>query len=173
MIWTESESKLLQFLNHCNQFHPTIKFTMEYSKDSVNFLDTTVIREPDGKITFDLYNKPTDKHCYLHYTSNHPDHTKQAGPYSQLLRIRRICTHNIDFERHANNLIQHYTRRGYPKHILINHLERCKTHSRQSLLHPTRTNTQTPNRLPLVTTFDRGLQPIYAAIRTLWPILQP
>ena len=28
-----------KFLNKLNSFHPTIKFTAEYSKEKVNFLD--------------------------------------------------------------------------------------------------------------------------------------
>ena len=44
--------------------HPIIKFTSEWSKTSINFLDVTVsltkgVTEPD------LYVKPTDSHQYL------------------------------------------------------------------------------------------------------------
>ena len=63
----------------------------------VCFLDTLVIRT-DGNIMFDLYSKPTDRHCYLHYTSNHLDKLKISGPYSQFLRLKRISTRPADFD---------------------------------------------------------------------------
>ena len=44
--------------------HPTIKFTAEWSKTSINFLDVTVSLV-EGVIETDLYVKPTDSHQYL------------------------------------------------------------------------------------------------------------
>ena len=38
-IWTEGEDKLEGFLNRLNNFHPNLKFTLEKSKSSVNFLE--------------------------------------------------------------------------------------------------------------------------------------
>ena len=42
IIWSHNEIELLQFLDHINTMHPTIKFEMEYSQNKVNFLDTTI-----------------------------------------------------------------------------------------------------------------------------------
>ena len=36
-IWQHGEEKLKEFLDLLNKFHPTCKFTAEYSKDKVNF----------------------------------------------------------------------------------------------------------------------------------------
>ena len=44
-----------------NKEHSTIKFTAEWSKIQINFLDVTVYLE-NGKIKTDLYVKPTDTH---------------------------------------------------------------------------------------------------------------
>ena len=38
-IWTEGEDKLEGFLNRLNNFNPNLKFTLEKSKSSVNFLE--------------------------------------------------------------------------------------------------------------------------------------
>ena len=51
-----------------------------------------------GNITTDLYVKPTNMHQYLLATSCHPNHTKRSIPYSQALRILRICS-NIETAR--------------------------------------------------------------------------
>ena len=36
-IWEHEEESLEKFLNKLNSFHPTIKFTAEYSKEAINF----------------------------------------------------------------------------------------------------------------------------------------
>ncbi|OOZ36155.1 hypothetical protein, partial [Solemya elarraichensis gill symbiont] len=42
LIWTHGLEALKHFHNAFNHFHPTIKLTIGYSYDSVDFLDTTV-----------------------------------------------------------------------------------------------------------------------------------
>lgn len=44
IIWTRSERELLLFYEHCNTFHHSIKFTIDYSKESITFLDTVTFR---------------------------------------------------------------------------------------------------------------------------------
>ena len=67
-------------------FHSTIKFTAEYSKEEVNFLDAN--KKPiDGEFNTDLFVKPTDADQCLDPTSCHPYHCKKAVPYSQALRL--------------------------------------------------------------------------------------
>ena len=80
-LWEHGEEKLKGFIEHLNEKHPTIKFTAEWSKTSINFLDVTVSLV-GGNITTDLYVKPTDSHQYLHSSSCHPYHCKKGIPYS-------------------------------------------------------------------------------------------
>ena len=42
MVWTEGEEKLLEFLKN---FHDTIKFTFDWSRDCINYLDVQVINK--------------------------------------------------------------------------------------------------------------------------------
>lgn len=75
-MWTHGENHLKEFLQHLNQAHPTIKFTAEWSPDSVSFLHVTVTLK-EGRIKTDLYSKPTDVHQYLavtHGTANKLSH---------------------------------------------------------------------------------------------------
>ena len=80
IIWDQGADNLEFFIKLANEFYHTIKFTAEFSTESVNYLDTTVkIRKDlDGKNTIytDLYTKDTDTHNYLHFTSSHPIHCK-------------------------------------------------------------------------------------------------
>ena len=48
------------FLHHLKSQQPTIRFTMETEKGSkIAFLNTSVSREPDGRLTTSVYRKPT------------------------------------------------------------------------------------------------------------------
>ncbi len=115
MIWTHGVEELKKFVEHLNSVHPTIKFTAEWSETEINFLDTTVKVSKDRQLYTTLYTKPTDTHTYLHYQSAHPVHQKKSGPYSQLIRVRRICTYFEDFLVYAKKILAYYKFRGYPK----------------------------------------------------------
>ena len=111
-IWEHGEEKLTEFIDALNKKHPTIKFTAELSKTQIQFLDATVYLE-NGKIKTDLYFKPTDTHQYLHSSSCHPDHCKKGIPYSQTLRLNRICSDSTSFDRRCNDLERWLLERGY------------------------------------------------------------
>ena len=56
------------FIYDINKIHPTIKFTAEQVKTSINFLDVPV-STTEGIIDSDLHVKPSDSHhifCHLH-----------------------------------------------------------------------------------------------------------
>ena len=44
-----------------------------------------------------VFYKPTDSHSYLLYSSSHPSHVKNSIPFSQFLRLRRLCGDDSDF----------------------------------------------------------------------------
>ena len=173
LIWEHGETELQCFLDHLNQCHPTIKFTSEFSTTKVNFLDTTIHVDLDGSLYTDLYCKPTDSHNYLRYESAHPHHCKGSLPYSQFLRVRRICTHLEDFDRNALMLAQHFDRRGYPPALTDESLICARRASRDELLHPP-PKADTPalgEHLFSITTHIPGAQPLKKIITNNWPIL--
>ena len=88
-IWEHGEESLQEFINEINSFHPTIKFTADWSKEKVNFLDVEVTLK-NSVLSTDLFVKPTDTHQFLDPTSCHPYHCKKGIPYSQTLRLNRI-----------------------------------------------------------------------------------
>jgi len=140
MVWDLGEAKLKRFIEFSNEFHSTIKFTAEYSREVVNYLDTKVKVKTDhngtSTIYFDLYTKDTDTHSYLHYTSSHPIHCKKGGPYGEFLRLRRNCTNMCDFEKHAESRVRDYIARGYPEKDLLAAKEKAKAKDRKELLKP-------------------------------------
>ena len=97
-----------------NKLHPTIKFTSEfdYEERSTAFLDTkiTII---DGKLTSDLYKKPTDRAQYLLPSSCHPSHICDNIPYSLALRLVRICSTKMALDKRLAELKDMLLSRGY------------------------------------------------------------
>ena len=132
------ESEILAFIEFANRFHPAIKFTFELSFTEVNFLDIN-IQLSDGRLSTSVFYKPTDAHSYLDYESSHSLSTRNSIPYSQFLRLRRICSDETDFATQASLMMGFFIRRGYPMTVLRSSLERAKSVPREIALHPSRT----------------------------------
>ena len=78
-IWTDGLEKLKGFFSYLHSCHPTIKFTMDYSDTTNNFLDVSVTKN-STKSSTDLFTKDTDSYQYLHATSCHPYSCKKIYP---------------------------------------------------------------------------------------------
>ena len=78
MLWQHGEEELKKFLDALNCYHPSIKFTADYSRDKINFLDVNFLRKGNQLVT-DLFIKPTDTPQYLHAV--HVTFTTAKNPY--------------------------------------------------------------------------------------------
>ena len=133
-VWPYSQTELVEFVDAFNSLYESLKLTLESSTQEVVFLDT-VVRKQDKSLITGLYRKPTDTTNYLMYKSAHPDGCKK-GFYSQLLRIRRNCAQNEEFEKHISALHIAYRERGYPEAQLQTDLTKVRSINRSSLLTP-------------------------------------
>ena len=156
-VWQGSTESLNKFIDFCNTFADSqgykskIKFTSSYSSKSVNFLDTTVSIEQDGSLSTNLFCKPTASHAYLHKSSYHTPHVIKAVPFSQFMRIRRICTHFQDYWSNVNQYIQFFVKRGYNKSRLSEAANRVSLMDRNDLLqNKPKNQSLSPERIPLV-----------------------
>ena len=104
-------------------------------REKVSFLDTTVILD-ETILHTDLYTKPTDTHQYLLPSSCHPRHCTSSIPYSQALRLRRICSTNEDFQKRIRELMAHLMARGYGEDCVDRQIERAACTSRTNTLTP-------------------------------------
>ena len=132
-LWEHGEEKLKKFMEYLNEKRSTTKLTAEWSQISINFLDVTVSLT-GGKTTTDLYVKAADSHQYLHSSSCHPYHCKKRIPYSQALRLNRICSDPISFDRRCNDLEKWLIERGYSEREVRKQILRARGFSRDSLL---------------------------------------
>ena len=97
-------------------------------------------------------------------------HCQTGLPYSQFLRVRRICSDITDFDRNTQTLSHHFKRRGYPETLITSALEKARSKDRQTLLSApshTTTSDKTDN-LFAITTYQPNFAGIKPAILKNW-----
>ena len=164
-VWKGSERELKEFLEIINTIHPTIKFDYSYSREKIDFLDTTV-KLLNKKLTTTLFTKPTDRRAYLHSKSYHPNSTKKAIAFSQASRLRRICTSLDDFWSHATKLKKDLINRGYRNEDLSREIARAAALERSDLL--TYKEKSTSTRIPLIITYNKSLPNLKGILDSTW-----
>ena len=170
LLWRGSLQELKDFIKEINTIHHTIKFEVEFSTTEVHFLDTTVTITPEKQLKTSLYQKPTDRHNFLHHKSYHPSSTKKSLPYSQALRIKRICTSEIDYQTATLELKELFKNRGYNETLIDECIRTATEKNRQDLLHPTPKEVREAP-LTLVTTYNKSLPNINDIIEKNWNLL--
>lgn len=80
-----------------------MSFSAEYNKDKVHFLDLEIYRQDHRLCTKTYFNK-TDRNGYIPISSGHHPRWLEAIPKSQLIRIKRNCDLEADFELQANTI---------------------------------------------------------------------
>ena len=141
--------------------HPAITFKANWSKKSMNFLDVTV-SFAEGVIETDLYVKPTDSHQYLLSSSCHPFYCKKGIPYSQALRLNRICSNNEFFDKRCNDLEKYLLERGYSEKMVRKEILRARAIPRDALLEKVN-NQEKQNKI----TFNITYHPVFWNVRKI------
>lgn len=136
-IWQGTESQLKTFHEYINSRNTHLRFTMEYSKHQMSFLDILVYRHGEHLGTT-LYRKPTDKNSILHGLSYHPVPLKKSLPISQFSRIRRLCSKDEDFQKEAQDLEARFGDRQYKPEWITSARRRFNGMSQTDCLHTTR-----------------------------------
>ena len=170
MIWTSTRESFLNFINELNSIHPSIKFDYAISEKDISYLDATVYIDDDNTVKTKLYVKPTDKQSYLHYKSEHPINMKRNIPYSQALRMKRICSEETEYHKNTNKLLNVFTSRGYKKEAVEEQIAKADLVNRDQAL--TEKSKIESKRIPLVVTYNRTLPDLTAITRKHWHILQ-
>ena len=89
---------------------------------SVNFLDIELFKTDDNIETRE-YRKETSSISYLKYSSAHPRHTFAGIVKSQLYRIRRLCSRQVDYEQSVADLKIRCLNSNYPLRMVDSILE--------------------------------------------------
>ena len=142
---------LQKFIDYTNNFHPALQFTYTITEASIPFLDI-LLTISDNQISTSIYYKPTDAHCFLDYNSSHPKKCKDSIPYSQLRRLRRICSKDDDFKIKADEMTSFFNNNHYPKEISDNALTKVKHLSQGDALAQSNQSASN-NRIPFTLTY--------------------
>ena len=170
-----------RFLIYANNFSPHTKFTyqiagcddteppVDVAYDS-EYLDLLVTLK-NKKLSTSIFYKPTASHAYLHYHSSHSLSTRNAIPYSQFLRLRRICSSEEDFNTKSKEMVVFFLRRHYPLNVVMSAVTRAQNVPRVSALTQS-VKILEDTRPRAVMTYHPHNLPIKRIILDKWSILQ-
>ena len=171
MLWTHGDDALIEFYDSLNGVHPSIRFTMDHSREHISFLDT-LVSIAHNRISTRVYHKPTDRNTFLHEQSFHPDHVKRSIVYSQGLRFRRICTEDRQLHEELGQLSAKFVDRGYDANFVGDILHRINTIPRQQLLASDGNHRDHPHHVPFITTYHPGInRTLRKIVHSLEPML--
>lgn len=169
-VTTMPKDDLMKWIDFVQNLHPNIDFTFSVSEEEMTFLDLK-FSIAGGKIESTISYKTTDSHSYLKYTSFHPKTTRDAIPYSQLLRLRRLTSTDSAFTPLAEDMLTFFRAREYPDLLLNTAHERVKDLSQDSLLRPKEPKHQ-EHRIPFVTAFHPAVHMVYKLLKENWKLLE-
>ena len=121
-------------LNEINDFHPSLKFTIEREKDqSLPFLDMKLLRS-DKKLSSTWYTKPTDTGLTMNYHALAPRKYKRSVVSGLIHRIYSACSSWENFHTSLEKAKKLLESNQYPPHFYdpiikstINKLTKPKT----------------------------------------------
>ena len=105
-----------------------------------------------------IYRKQTDRQNYLHARSEHPKLLKDSMPYSQALRIKRICSSQQEFLNHTAKIINQFQKRGHDRSLIEQQINKANLQERKQLLKEKKKETAT--NIPLSLKCNRTLPKI-------------
>ena len=84
---------------------------------------------------------------YLLYSSSHPSHVKESIPYSQFLRLRKLCSDDSDFNSKCDEMSNFFFSSNVAKA-----LNRVQNVTRESALEPSASNNE--ERIPFTLSYS-------------------
>ena len=166
---SSTKEELTQFITAVNSFHPALKYTWEISDTSLAFLDIKISIEGNGLCT-SVYYKPTDSHSYLLFSSSHPSYVKNSIPFSQFLRLRRLCSDDSGFSEKSEAMSQFFDKRGYPVSVVQAGYHRAQQTDRQAALQTA--EKENTDRIPFTLTFHSHNHAVKSIILKNFKLLQ-
>jgi len=166
-VFQGTEEDLQKYYRELNQFHPDLRFTVEFDKNRLPFLDTTVYVDKEGFLQTTVYHKPSNTHQYLHFQSSHHPNLKKSLPFSQGIRVKRIVSDPEHLEIALNEMFSFFRARGYNEKILELTKNRLDKIPRETLLEFKRKGEL--NRLIFPMLYSQNIAgPLRKSINQIW-----
>ena len=128
------DNQVENLTDHLNNTDPTgnIKFTFEKEKSgTIPFLDTLIVRKPDGSVKLLVYRKATHTDQYLNFDSHHPLQHKLGVVRTLLDRMDKIVSEDEDKLQEEVTIKKALSMCGYPKWTFDKVRKRMGTNNRQ------------------------------------------
>ena len=135
-----------------------------------SFVDVEISIEGNG-LCISVSYKPIDSHSYLLYSSSHPSHVKNSIPFSQFLRLCRLCSDDSDFSEKSEAMCQFFDKRGYPVSVVQAGHHRAQQIDRQSAPQTTEKE-NTADCIPFTLTFHPHNHAVKSIIFKNFKLLQ-
>jgi hypothetical protein len=155
MFWTGDVDELVNFISQINSMHPTLKFTHEWSKTEINFLDLTLFKgnrfENYQILDMKCFSKPCDTFQYLSRDSSHPKACFHGMVKGEAIRYIRNSSSEYEYKHKLDFFISKLLIRGYEKSEVLNCLSDISYNRRNIYLEDVPKN---PGNIPLVFSTD-------------------
>ena len=116
-IWQGGMKSLQCFISHLSTVDPSIRFTMQTSISSLQFLDLTIFKDErflrEGRLSYRIFFKPTSDLRLIDPKSFSPPSIKHSCIKGQIIRILRRCTYRSDAAQAINTLFHSLKLQGY------------------------------------------------------------
>ena len=96
---SSSREELNLFITSVNPFHPALDIKLPIN---------------DNGLSTSVNYKPTNSHNYLLHLSSHPQHVKNAIPFSQFLRLRLLYSDDCNFNNKCEEMCQFFQKTRLP-----------------------------------------------------------
>ena len=106
-----------------------------------------------------------DRQNYLDARSEHPKSLKDSIPYSQALRIKRICSSQQEFLNHTAKIINQFQKRGHDRSLIEQQINKANLQERKQLLNEKKK--ETAKNIPLSFKYSITLPKIKEIVMSL------
>ena len=109
---SSTREELEHFINSVNLFHPALKYTWQISETSIAFLEINVSIHNNG-LSASVYTTNLQAPLAICCTRLlHPNHVKNSISFSQFLKLRRLCSDELDYSNKSEEMLQFFKNRG-------------------------------------------------------------
>ena len=173
-LWDTNREEINNFIEHANNYHPTIKFTADISDKEIIFLDTCIYKgarfEKESILDTRTHFKPTETFQYTHFKSCHPPGVKKGFVKGEGLRLLRTNSSEETFVENIRLFKLRLRARGYPHNLIDKTLSEVKFSERKKALND---NTRVQKQiLPFVTQYNPSVPNLKHILMEKWHLIE-
>ena len=167
-VWTHDANTLPAFLDYLKNIDSTgkIKFTKQIADE---FLDLK-LKFQNGKISVDVYSKPTNSFTYVMPSTCYPRKNINNVPRDIALRLKRICDGDEKFAARSTEYKNYLIARDYEPEVVEHHFKDISKLSRDEA-RKIKPKGQANDQILFATTYNPMLPNMRSLIKKHLPIL--